>query len=320
MTRVSEPGPDFAALVDNINVGIVVVNRDNEIVCWNRFMAAHSGREADEVVGADLFTAFPDLPERWLKQKLRSVFLLNHQAFSSWEQRPYLFKFPHNRPITGGVDAMRQDCTFFPIPDASGEAAYVCITIFDMTDASIYQERLQRTKQDLEELSARDRLTWLYNRGQFETELLAAFKHRQRHGGVLSLILLDIDHFKTINDHQGHDTGDAVLRHLAMCIRESFRASDVAGRFGGEEFAIFLPETDAEGARAAAGRLRQYIHDSPAEHNGMAVGFTVSMGVSEANADMPDPEALVKEADLALYQAKEAGRDRIVVYGENGAG
>ncbi|SDF41301.1 PAS domain S-box-containing protein/diguanylate cyclase (GGDEF) domain-containing protein [Limimonas halophila] len=320
MTQTSEPGPDFAALVDNINVGIVVVNRDFEIVSWNRFMAAHSGHGADAVVGRNIFEAFPELPQRWLKQKLRSVFLLNHQAFSSWEHRPYLFEFPHNRPITGGVDAMRQDCTFFPIPDDSGEPAYVCITIFDMTDASIYQERLQRTKQDLEELSARDRLTWLYNRGQFETELHAAFKHRERHGGHLAVILLDIDHFKTINDHQGHDTGDAVLRHLAVCIRDSIRASDVAGRFGGEEFALFLPETDIAGARAAAERLRQHIHEHPAEHNGMAVGITVSMGVSEATDGMPDPEALMKEADLALYQAKEAGRDRIVVYGENGAG
>jgi len=319
MAQAVEPGPDFSALVENINVGIVVVNRDHEIVCWNRFMAAHSGRPADEVVGANIFTAFPELPERWLRQKLRSVFLLGHQAFSSWEQRPYLFKFPHNRPITGGVDAMRQDCTFFPLADASGETGYVCITIFDMTDASIYQERLQRTTQELEELSARDRLTWLYNRGQFETELLAAFRHRERHGGHLSVILLDIDHFKTINDHQGHDTGDAVLRHLAACIRNRFRVSDVAGRFGGEEFALCLPETDAEGARLAAQRLRQEIHDEPAVHNGMAVSFTVSMGVSEADSGMPDPEALMKEADLALYQAKEAGRDRIVVYGENGA-
>jgi len=314
MADAPTAGPDLAALVDNINVGIVVVNREHEVVLWNRFMAVHSGRSADEVVGRNLFEAFPELPKRMLRQKVRSVFLLNHQAFTSWEHRPYIFAFPHNRPITGGVDRMRQDCTFFPIADDSGEPAFVALTIFDMTDASIYQERMQQTQRELEELSARDRLTWLYNRGYFEQELERAFNQHRDEGTPLSLLLLDIDHFKDINDRLGHDTGDSVLKHLARCVRGIFRGLDVPGRYGGEEFAVYLPGTDLDGAQQAVERLRAQVGNRPARHHEMEVPFTISVGVTEMTERAGSPEALMKEADLALYAAKNRGRDQMVVY------
>ncbi len=318
-TQASQSSPSLEYIIDHVNVGLFVVNRDFEVVLWNRFMALHSGKPAEEVVGRNLFEVFPELPQRWLQQKLRSVFLLKNAAFTAWEQRPYLFKFPHNRPITGGVDSMRQNCTFQPITDESGEVAHVCVSIFDMTDASIYQERLQETKRQLEEISVRDGLTHLFNRRYLEECLYTEFDRVRRYGGRLSVILLDVDHFKDINDTYGHPTGDAVLIHLAGILRDNLRASDIAGRYGGEEFALVLPNTDLPGAATVTDRIRETIAERPARHGDTVVPFTVSVGICGLTDAVPDPEALIKNADLALYSAKAGGRDCVVRHDEMAA-
>ena len=308
------PHPSLERILDRVNVGVFIVNRDYDIVLWNDFMAVHSGQAAEDILGRNLFEAFPELPERWVKQKLRSVFLLKTPAFTSWEQRPYLFKFPHNRPITGGVESMRQNCTFQPVEDETGQVAFVCITVFDTTDASIYQEQLHETKQRLEELSVRDGLTGLYNRRHLEDCLSAEFVRVYRHGGTLSFLLLDIDHFKPINDTYGHQAGDEALIHLAALIRETLRESDMCGRYGGEEFALLLPETDLDGALEVGERLRRQIADTPCHYKDMTLPFTVSIGVATVTPQCSGPESLTKEADLALYRAKDTGRNQVLAY------
>lgn len=312
MTKeISEP-PPLKAITDSVNVGLFVVNRDFEVVLWNRFMAVHSGVGAGEILGHNIFENFPELPKRWLQQKLRSVFLLNNPAFTAWEQRPYLFKFPHNRPITGGAESMRQNCTFQPIENDNGEVEYVCVSIFDMTDASIYQERLQETKRKLEEISVRDGLTQIFNRRYLEQCLGAEFDRVRRYGGRLSVLLMDIDHFKYINDTYGHPAGDAVLIHLASILSANLRASDTAGRFGGEEFVIVLPNTDAADAIYVTDRIREMIAANIITYDNTPIPFTISIGVAELTDAVQDPEMLIKNADLALYAAKESGRDRVV--------
>jgi len=309
--------PSLDNVLDSIGVGLFIINRDYELVLWNEFMAVHSGWPADSVVGGNLFQLFPELPERWMKQKLRSVFLLNTPAFTSWEQRPYLFRFPHNRPITGGVDCMRQNCTFLPLKDATGEVGFVCVTLFDVTDESLLQERLRQTSQRLEELSVRDGLTGLYNRRHLEECLSAEFVRVHRHGGVMSFLLLDIDHFKHLNDTYGHQAGDEALIHLANVIRDVLRADDICGRYGGEEFALLLPNTDLDGAAEVGERLRARLADQPCRHKDLTLSFTISVGVATWHGGEDagsDPETLTKYADLALYRAKESGRDQVLAY------
>ena len=137
-------------IVERIEVGIFAVDHDFRVVLWNRFMAIHSRRPADEVVGKNLFECFPELPRKWLERKIESVFILKNYAFTSWEQRPFLFRFHHNRPITGGVDAMRQNCTLLPQKNTGGEVELVCITLVDFTDTAMFQGRLNEAIAELE--------------------------------------------------------------------------------------------------------------------------------------------------------------------------
>jgi signal transduction histidine kinase len=137
-------------VVDRLEVGICAVDADMRIVLWNRFMATHSGKPAETVEGRNLFECFPELPRKWLEKKIRNVFVLKNYAFTSWEQRPYLFRFHHNRPITGGIDAMQQSCTFLPAKGLTETVEHVCITIFDYTDTALYQQQLMTAIEELE--------------------------------------------------------------------------------------------------------------------------------------------------------------------------
>ena len=146
-------------IVERIEVGVFAVDRDCRIVLWNRFMAIYSKRAAADVVGKNLFECFPELPRKWLERKIESVFVLKNYAFTSWEQRPFLFRFHHNRPITGGVDAMRQNCTLLPQKNSAGDVELVCLTLADFTDTAMFQGRLSEVIAELEkEKSAQQEL------------------------------------------------------------------------------------------------------------------------------------------------------------------
>ena len=145
--------------LDRLNAGVFSVDAELRIVHWNQFMATNSGRSPDEVIGHDLFACFPELPAPWLRWKLRSVFLLRTFAFSSWKQRPYVFRFPHNRPLTGGTEFMYQDIAFLPTIAAGGDVGSVCVLITDATDAALSHRALDDAHRRLErEVIERERM------------------------------------------------------------------------------------------------------------------------------------------------------------------
>ena len=296
-------------IVNRAHVGIFVVNHDNEIVLWNQFMEIHSGHKADSVIGKNLFDKFPDLPRKWLERKIENVFILKNFSFTSWEQRPYLFKFPHNRPVTGGVDCMRQDCTLMPVKGDSGEVEHVCFTLFDVTDTSIYQQQLQKLTDELRESNNRDGLTKIFNRRYIEESLSAEYDRSRRYGHKLSVILADIDFFKKVNDTHGHLAGDDVLRVISQRLNDGLRSMDSLGRYGGEEFILLLPETDYEGALILAERLRQAIEAEPVITDDVSIPITMSFGITVFNEKTADYKQLIAEADTSLYQSKENGRN-----------
>ncbi|MDR6447062.1 diguanylate cyclase (GGDEF)-like protein [Paraburkholderia terricola] len=300
-------------VVERVGFGIFVLDREMNVLMWNRFMQDHSGLPAEQMVGKSLFTHFPELPRVWLARKIESVFQLGSFAFSSWEQRPYLFKFDHDRPITGGVDFMQQDCTFMPLM-RDREVVAVCVTISDVTHVSIVQREREEAVAKLQEYADRDGLTGIANRRFFEARLRDEYTRWQRYGGDMSVLLFDLDHFKKINDQFGHGVGDTVLRVMAQRVAGVVRAQDTFGRFGGEEFALLLPCTPLDDAKRVAEKIRCTIADTPVEVQGTSVPVTASVGVAAARVGAPAYDVLINEADAALYSAKRQGRNRSVAF------
>jgi diguanylate cyclase (GGDEF)-like protein len=298
-------------VVERVGFGIFVIDRDMTVLMWNRFMQDHSGLSPEQVVGKSLYTHFPELPRVWLSRKIESVFQLGSFAFSSWEQRPYLFKFDHDRPITGGVDFMQQDCTFMPLM-RDREVVAVCVTISDVTHVSIVQREREEAVAKLQEYANRDGLTGIANRRFFEARLHDEFTRWQRYGGDMSVLLFDLDHFKKINDQFGHGVGDTVLRLMAQRVAAVVRAQDTFGRFGGEEFALLLPCTPLADAMSVAEKIRNVIAETPVEVEGTIVQVTASVGGAAARQGTLTYEVLINEADAALYTAKRQGRNRSV--------
>lgn len=179
------------------------------------------------------------------------------------------------------------------------------VTVFrDISERKEAERKLKR-------LATTDSLTGLSNRRAFLERVHEEQRMSQRLGHTSSLLMIDFDHFKQINDEYGHHTGDLVLQHFASLARSCLRETDSIGRLGGEEFAILLPGTDLDGAIQLAERLRHMLEQTPTETAEGPVAMTLSIGVTTLKADDNGSSALLSRADAALYQAKSAGRNRI---------
>ncbi len=183
------------------------------------------------------------------------------------------------------------------------------------------QDELRATKSELERLSVTDGLTGLFNRRFFQERLKEEFGRAQRYGDALSLMLLDLDHFKRVNDGYGHPFGDEVLRGTAEILRKSTRDVDLCTRYGGEELAVILPRTPATGAIAVAERflmkMREHRYEVAPQEGGAVLQLvvTASAGVaSHPSEGVASWEELLRRADEALYRAKHEGRDRFCVH------
>ena len=299
-------------LLESIEVGLVVIDLDYRVKVWNGFMENHSGVTSSRIKGQKLFDLFPELPRSWLERKVQSVVTLNTRTFTSWEQRPYLFRFRNTRPITGTEEFMFQNLTISPLTGTDGQVTEVCLMVYDVTDVATGKRALEHANQQLERLSSTDRLTGLLNRGTWENLLDAEFERYRRYGHNSVLVMFDIDHFKAVNDTHGHLVGDEVIREVARITRESLRQADRPGRYGGEEFGIILPETDINGALVICEHIRETIAEQVIESGDDTIQCTVSMGLASLSGELDNYMQWLQKADRALYQAKEGGRNRCV--------
>jgi diguanylate cyclase (GGDEF)-like protein len=319
MTGHSSDIKEFHWLMDmiqTIDVGLVVIDRDFRVRVWNGFMSNHSGRPPHEIIGRNLFEEFGDIPADWFKHKLESVLLLKNRAFTTWEQRPYLFRFKNYRPITGTASFMYQNITLIPLVSSDGKTSHIGIIIYDVTDMAVGKLELEAANDKLQSLSRTDMLTGLNNRGYWEECLVTEFRRIHRTGQTCTLVMFDIDHFKKVNDTYGHQAGDEVIRTTARQLIACKRTTDIAGRYGGEEFGVVLIDTDAEGAMVFAERLRGKIESEAVTHEGREIRYTISLGLAQHVQEIASHERWIERSDQALYQAKESGRNRAVVYGE----
>lgn len=303
----------LVSMLESVEVGLVVLDLDFRVQAWNGFMENHSGITASKIRNRVLFELFPDIPEAWLTRKVDAVALLNTRAFTSWEQRPYLFQFRNTRPITGTEDYMFQNLTISPLTGSTGQVEKVCLMVYDVTDIATGKRALEQANEQLAKLSMTDRLTGLLNRGTWENLVDAEFERFRRYGQATSLVMFDIDFFKKVNDNHGHMAGDEVIKHTADTAKSNLRQSDSIGRYGGEEFGIVLPETDAEGARIICERIRESIEQSVVQTSAAPVRYTVSVGIAQLTDKPKNHMKWMQQADEALYAAKKSGRNCVVV-------
>ncbi|KAA0875257.1 GGDEF domain-containing protein [Nitrincola tapanii] len=300
-------------LLQTLDVGLIVLDRDFKVCLWNSFMVNHSGIEAQSVLGKSLFECFEDLPASWLKRKLDSVFMLGNRAFITWQERPWLFRFKSYRPFTGGAEAMYQNITLIPLNQGEMGAEHLGIMIYDMTDAALNHKALEGANDSLQALSRTDRLTELYNRGYWEECLAQEFQRFLRTRQTSTLVMLDIDHFKAINDNYGHQAGDEVIRQVAARIQLLTRTTDLCGRYGGEEFGILLVNTEADQAMQFAERLRLRIESETVQIGSQLLSITVSLGVAPCHDAQVNHSQWIEVADQALYRSKQTGRNRVTL-------
>lgn len=273
--------------LDATHSGVLITDTEGVILFANHALTSQTGYHANEIVGKTPTTlrASPhglDFYQSFWRN------LEHGDGFSA--------VFTH-RHRDGSLLHIEQNIT--PVTDPRGKHHFISISR-DMTQYVAREKALQA-------LAFHDRLTGLHNRSYGEQQLAKAWRQSLRYKRPMSVILADIDHFKSINDTFGHASGDRVLAEFGAALRRSVRSADTLIRWGGEEFLVIIPETDLQTASKLAERIRatiESLHDEEVER------MTVSLGVAQLKAE-ESPDHLVRRADQALYAAKAAGRNRV---------
>lgn len=310
------PGFHFAAsLLQQLVVPTFVLDHEGRVVIWNKACERLTGVAAHEVLGTpDHWRAFyndprPCLADLVLHQQLDRVSGLYavHQDLVDgavgYHAENWCIMPRRGNELYLAIDAS-------PLLDSAGRQVAVVETLWDMT-----HEKVART--ELERLAKRDGLTGLSNRHHLDQVLHAEWARLRREQCPLSLLMIDVDHFKAYNDRYGHLAGDECLREIARTLQHALlRPSDVAARYGGEEFAVVLPDTDVQGAETVAHRIQERVEALRLPHaHGEGGRVTLSIGLACVRPKRDtQPEQLVLMADEALYRAKHGGRNRFVVH------
>ncbi|MFO7583932.1 MAG: diguanylate cyclase [Anaerolineales bacterium] len=270
-------------LVDSMSDGIVVLDSRNRIVDMN---PVAQGLLSQVQIGDPLEKIEETLPEI-----IRQFYAKDGVSAEVMLENPTRYL----------------DFRISPVVDSRQQALGRLIVWRDITQLKLLQ-------LELNELATRDMLTHAYNRRHFEELAEAEWARSVRFTHSMALVLLDIDHFKDVNDTQGHQTGDLVLAEFAKLCEQAKRDEDIFARWGGEEFIFLLPEADGKQAFLFAKRLGQLISETPIKGNNTLVNITCSLGVTSSNTAHDSLEAMFQRADQALYKAKSAGRNRAILW------
>jgi diguanylate cyclase (GGDEF)-like protein len=230
---------------------------------------------------------------------------MSREDYLKWRDSIAITTVPTDTEVTlqdGRVIAIHHQ----PMPDGGWVATHE-----DITERRRAEISLRSAKEQLEMLAQHDPLTGLANRRKFSERFEYDAARARRSRAPLSVLMVDIDHFKGINDRLGHAAGDACLKDLASLLSSSARTVDLIARFGGEEFVALLPDTSLEGALLAGERIRAQVESHPGSIDGARVALTVSVGAASMPATQASEAQLLEAADRALYRAKRAGRNRV---------
>lgn len=296
-------------ILDVLNTGIVILDSEYNILLWNHWMEINSGISKNSIEGSHLFNHFPHLNTPFFTRSIKSVLKFNNYIYLSQKLHTYIFPFPAKGIYAKQFEYMQQSCSLVPLEsDNDGEEDQIVITVQNVTE-SVYLE------QNLKTMTRQDSLTGLYNRRYLDIRLDEEYKRFLRSQRVFSLLMLDIDNFKKVNDELGHPFGDLVLKKLGSVCTRIIRGSDIAARFGGEEFAVVLLDTPADGAMVFADRLRLEIEKMVVTNEeGVNSSITVSLGVATVMDNLKSVGTLIENADKALYASKKNGKNCVTMF------
>ncbi|WP_347989520.1 diguanylate cyclase [Methylomonas sp. AM2-LC] len=282
-------------ILDNLFTYVALLDSNGVVEEINKATLERTGYRREEIIGQ----YFCDAPLWNYNDEVRSQLIAAINAAKLGKSSRYDVVVKLNDEL------VPIDFQISPVLDNSGQIIGLLPTAVDITERKFLEEELKRQAH-------LDYLTELPNRRRFMEQCKVELSRSQRYDLTLSILMLDIDKFKSINDIYGHQAGDLVLKKLALIFQKVLRNIDIAGRMGGEEFAIILPETDIEEALLIAERLREIICATEVcLANGLNIDFTVSIGIATLVDNNTNIEILVNEADKALYRAKQAGRNKV---------
>jgi diguanylate cyclase (GGDEF)-like protein len=283
------------AIVNELGAGIVVLDKDRRVQFVNRAFR-RLWRLPDEV--ADTRETFVRL--MYHGRDLTACAMPADQLGDYVAKQLTLIRTGDQRPLSirlANGEVVQFRCK--ALPDGGRLLTYGNVS--ELADEA----------ETLERLACVDGLSGLNNRRHFLALAESEWSRFRRYGRPLALLMVDIDLFKSVNDTYGHDAGDEVIKAISEVLRKHKRTSDVAGRLGGEEFALMLPEATLDSAAAVAERLRRLVAERPIVVAGQRIAVTISVGASVCRTDMGGFDDLLKEADIALYEAKRSGRNRV---------
>ncbi len=302
---LAESEKKIRTVTDVAQDGIIMIDSKGCVVLWNPATETIFGYSEEEVLGRDVhdLLVVDEKTREGIEQSMKQLArtgqggALNHLNEVTTKRK------------TGETFHAELSIAAFK----SGGEWRAVATVRDITQRKKAEEELRR-------LATTDSLTGLFNRRRFIEVAEREFSRAKRYGDALSMIMLDADKFKAVNDTYGHDVGDFVLKSLASVGRSMLRDIDAFGRVGGEEFMVLLPSTPREGAVLAAEKLRAAIAGTVASTGKGDIHFTVSLGVTSLRKDTENVDMMFKEADEALYLAKNNGRNRVEIFNKQDEG
>jgi len=295
--------------VDN---GIIILEKDLSIIGWNNWLELFTGKSEKEVLTQNLCELYPYINKQKLLRRIKTVLVTNHSTFYTMDQNNFLIDIPYNNITNSQFTSMQQNVTIVPLDI---EKEQVCIFIYDNTSLSETNAKLNDLNKELQELSHKDYLTGLYNRRFFAEESTRAIAMSLRNNSEFSIVMMDIDNFKSINDTYGHSAGDTIIVAVANKLQELIRKSDIAARFGGEEFVLLLHEISSQNAMKVAENVRSMVQELEIETESYKIKFTISFGVAQFDTFKDDNniEHTIARADKALYEAKNSGKNKVIL-------
>ncbi|QIR78264.1 diguanylate cyclase [Sulfurospirillum diekertiae] len=328
-------------IIDSINVGILTVDTDLNIYYINKWFAVHNNVEAEHIIGKNLLSLFELTSERLksLKRHIKAALTLNSPSFFTADSNDYLFPVKNSMTTKSIFEFMQQDVTIMPY---NLETKQVTILIYDQTGLMEEKSRCHKESEELAKAvkianatirkletaksklikqkdiiykqAHYDHLTSLANRTLLNQRLQLLVENNQYSGKKFGVLFLDLDNFKEINDSMGHDVGDMILIHVAKTLLLATRKSDTVARFGGDEFIILIDEIEEiKALENIAQKLIDAIQQPIRIHH-LDIHITMSIGISLFPDSGKDFNQLIKNADLALYLAKESGRNNFKIF------